>query len=79
MIKQLSFSFVLLCLTNLFSQTESLEVKTNNLDEIVLNTNRIDLPLSEHSITLQIINADEIQKSGATNLVVLLQQISGID
>ena len=79
MIKQLSFSFILLCSTNLFSQTESLEVKTNKLDEIVLNTNRIDLPLSEYSITLQIINADEIQKSGATNLVVLLQQISGID
>jgi len=78
--KKLTFIFFLLLgTTSLFAQVDSLEVKTNKLDEVILNSMRIDLPLSEHSRTIQVIDASDIQKSGAPNVVVLLQQISGID
>ena len=77
--KKLTSIFLLLGTTLLFAQVDSLEVKTNKLDEVILNSMRIDLPLSEHSRTIQVIDASDIQKSGAPNVVVLLQQISGID
>lgn len=77
--KKLTSIFLLLGTTLLFAQVDSLEVKTNKLDEVILNSTRIDLPLSEHSRTIQVIDASDIQKSGAPNVVVLLQQISGID
>lgn len=77
--KKLTSIFLLLGTTLLFAQVDSLEVKTNKLDEVILNSTRIDLPLSEHSRTIQVIDASDIQVSGAPNVVVLLQQISGID
>ena len=78
--KKVTFTFLfLLCTTLLFAQTDSLELKTNKLDEVILNSTRIDLPLSQHSRTIQVLDASDIQKSGAPNVVVLLQQISGID
>ena len=78
--KKVTLTFLFsLCTTLLFAQTDSLEVKTNRLDEVILNSTRIDLPLSQHSRTIQVLDASDIQKSGAPNVVVLLQQISGID
>lgn len=78
--KKLSFFFFLFLNTSVFyAQIDSLEVKVNTLDEVVLNSSRIDLPLSQHSRTLQIVSASDIKKSGATNVVVLLQQLTGID
>ena len=78
--KKLTFTFLFLLNTIvLFAKVDSLKVKTNKLDEVILNSTRIDLPLSEHSRTIQVIDASDIQKSGAPNVVVLLQQISGID
>ena len=60
-------------------QKDSLEIKTNKLKEVILNSTRIDLPLSQQSRNIQVISSSDIQKSGATNVVALLQQISGID
>ena len=78
--KHSTFTFLFLLNTIvLFAQVDSLEVKTNKLDEVILNSTRIDLLLSEHSRTIQVIDASDIQKSGAPNVVFLLQQISGID
>lgn len=78
--KKSTFTFLFLLNTIvLFAQVDSLEVKTNKLDEVILNSTRIDLPLSEHSRTIRVIDTSDIQKSGAPNVVVLLQQISGID
>ena len=77
---RLTFIFLLLLSSTLLvAQVDSLEVKTNKLDEVVLNSTRIDLPLSDHSRTIQVIDASDIKKSGAPNVVVLLQQILGID
>lgn len=70
---------LVLSVTRIFSQSDSLEVKTNKLNEIILNSTRIDLPVSQHSRTIQIIDASDVVKSGAPNVVVLLQQVSGID
>jgi len=52
---------------------------TKKLDEVIIESSRIDLPFSKNSRSIQIISQSEIQKSGASNLVSLLQQISGID
>ena len=65
--------------STLFSQTDSLSLKTNKLEEVVLNSTRIDLPLSLNSRTIQVITATDIKNSGLTNVVALLQQISGVD
>lgn len=70
---------LVLSVTRIFSQSDSLEVKTNKLNEIILNSTRIDLPVSQQSRTIQIIDASDVVKSGAPNVVVLLQQVSGID
>ena len=70
---------LVLSVTRIFSQSDSLEVKTNKLNEIILNSTRIDLPVSQHSRTIQVIDASDVVKSGAPNVVVLLQQVSGID
>mgnify|MGYP001400536836 CR=1 FL=1 len=72
-------SLLVLSITRLFSQSDSLEVKTNKLNEIILNSTRIDLPLSQHSRTIKVIGLSDIKKSGAPNVVTLLQQVSGID
>lgn len=55
------------------------EDKSENLNEIVLNTDRIEIPFSEHSRTLQIISKLDIQNSAATNLTELLQHVTGVD
>ncbi len=75
----INFLACFLVYSSLFAQKDSLEIKVNKLKEVILSSNRIDLPLSESSRTIQIISSEEIQKSGVLNAVALLQQISGID
>jgi vitamin B12 transporter len=53
--------------------------KTDTLDEVIISSTRIDLPFSKNSRTIQLITADEIKKSGVTNVADALQQIAGID
>lgn len=55
------------------------EDKSENLSEVVLNTDRIEIPFSEHSRTIQIISKMDIQNSTATNLTELLQHVTGVD
>ena len=78
--KNSSFIFLtIFSFSTLFSQTDSLSLKINKLEEVVLNSTRIDLPLSLNSRTIQVISATDIKNSGLTNVVALLQQISGVD
>lgn len=58
-----------------FSQEE----KTENLDEIILSSNRIEVPFSENSRTIQVITHEEIMNSTAGNMAELLQQFTGVD
>jgi len=62
--------------TPFFSQDISTE---EQLDEVVINSSRIDLPFKENSRTITVITTEEIKKSAATNLADLLQQVAGID
>ncbi|MEZ7499320.1 TonB-dependent receptor [Flavobacterium sp. Arc3] len=53
--------------------------KTDTLEEVVITSSRIDLPFKENSRTIQLITAEDIKKSGVTNVADALQQIAGID
>lgn len=54
-------------------------IKIDSLQEVVISSGRIDLPFKENSRTIQLITADDIKKSGVSNVADALQQIAGID
>jgi len=49
------------------------------LDTVLIKSTRIDIPFKENARTIQIITADIIKKSAATNVAELLQQVAGVD
>ena len=53
--------------------------KTDTLNEVIVSSSRIDLPFKKNSRTIQLITADDIKKSGVSNVADALQQIAGID
>ena len=56
------------------------DVRTEQrLDSVIISSTRIDIPFKENSRTIQVITADQIQQSAATNVSELLQQVAGID
>jgi len=59
----------------LFSQHE----KTENLDEIIIKTGRIDLLFKENSRSIKVISVEDINNSSATNVADMLQEINGVD
>lgn len=70
----------LLCLPFLgYAQQATSTLSTNSLDEVVLSSSRIALPLKQHSRSIQVIGRALIEKTGATNVAELLQQVSGLD
>ena len=52
---------------------------TIKLKEVIISTNRISLPSFKSSRTISLITIEDIQKSTATNVSDLLQQVGGID
>ena len=77
MIKNISlFVISLLWTCALFSQENS---KEEQLDEVVINSSRIDLPFKENSRTITVITAEQIKQSAATNVADVLQQFAGVD
>ena len=52
---------------------------TINLKEVEITSNRISLPFSKTSRTINLITANDIVNSSATNVADLLQNIVGID
>ena len=76
MILKKLFLFLLISLSlTLSSQTTNKQ----DLDEIIINSTRIEVPFSKSSKNISIINIDDIKKSSVTNLTDLLQNITGID
>lgn len=55
------------------------EMKKDTLNEVIIKSTRIDVPFKESARTIQIISADIIKKSAATNVAELLQQVAGVD
>lgn len=77
MFKKVTFCVVSFILTSsLFSQEIE---KQEQLDEVVINSSRIDLPFKENSRTITIITSEDIKQSAATNVADLLQQFAGVD
>jgi iron complex outermembrane receptor protein len=58
-----------------FAQSKSKE----QLEEVIINSARIDVPFSKNSKQVVIITTDEIKKIAVTSLTDLLQGIEGID
>lgn len=50
-----------------------------NLDEVVISAQRIEIPFSKESRSIDIITAEEIKRSPATSVAKLLQEIAGLD
>jgi iron complex outermembrane receptor protein len=75
----------LLCLFFVFSWARAQDkanidsLPTQKLKEVILSSNRLEIPLRQNSKTVQILTADQIQQSGITHVVDLLQQVAGID
>jgi len=61
---------------NIFSQ-EKKEIQA--LDTVLIKSTRIDLPFKENARTIQVISAEFIKNSAATNVADLLQQVAGVD
>lgn len=66
---------VLLINLNLFSQL----IKHDTLDQVIIESQRIDVAFSERSRTITVINKESIENSPATNVADLLQQEAGVD
>ena len=67
---------ILILHLNLFSQ-EKKEIQA--LDTILIKSTRIALPFKENARTIQVISAEFIKNSAATNVADLLQQVAGVD
>jgi iron complex outermembrane receptor protein len=76
LVNNLSIALFALFSFGAFAQSD---VQTQDLEEVIVSSSRIDLPLSENSRTIKVIHAEEIQKSAATSLADLLQTVAGVD
>ncbi|MEX1384283.1 TonB-dependent receptor plug domain-containing protein [Lutibacter sp.] len=61
------------------AQVQPIKKDTVKLKEVIITSNRIALPFSKTSRTINVITSDEIIKSPASNVSDLLQNIVGID
>ena len=61
------------------AQDEPIEKDTIQLKEILITSNRISIPFSQSSRTINLISADDIAKSSTTNVADLLQNVAGVD
>ncbi len=59
------------------SQIDSLNTK--KLEEVVIQSSRIDIPFSENSRNIKIISRDDLISMSVNNLIETFQKISGID
>ena len=65
----------------IFAQNEISKdsVLIENLLEVILTSNRLEVPFNQKSKTVQLITAEQIHQSGITHLVDILQQVAGVD
>ncbi len=61
------------------NKVEMDSLPTQKLQEVIISSNRLEIPLRQNSKTVQILTADQIRQSGVTHVVDLLQQIAGVD
>ena len=70
-------AFFFIC--SLIVNAQQNKQKADTLNEVIVNSSRIDLPFKKNSRTIQLITAEDIKKSGVSNVADALQQIAGID
>jgi vitamin B12 transporter len=70
-------AFFIIC--SLIVNAQENTQKIDSLQEVIISSSRIDLPFKENSRTIQLITAEDIKKSGVSNVADALQQIAGID
>jgi vitamin B12 transporter len=73
----LFISLSLLLTLSVYSQEDT--PVQEQLEEVVISSQRIAIPFSEDSRTITIITSEEIQKSAAFSVADLLQQVAGVD
>lgn len=61
------------------AQVEPIKKDTVNLKEVVITSNRISVPFSKTSRTINLISTEDILKSSTTNVPDLLQNVTGVD
>lgn len=71
--------FFTVLLSSFIALGQTNEIKKDTLKEVIIKSTRIDVPFKENARTIQIISADIIKKSAATNVAELLQQVAGVD
>ncbi|MDG1730809.1 MAG: TonB-dependent receptor [Algibacter sp.] len=70
---------VLLLFAFIIGYAQENPVKMDALQEVIINSTRIDLPFKENSRTIDIISSEDIKNSATTNVADLLQQVAGVD
>lgn len=75
--KKFTFYLAIFAMTSTFNAQET--QTEEKLEEVIINSSRIDLPFKENSRTITVITAEQIKQSAATNVADLLQQFAGVD
>ena len=73
--------FLIFSFSVIFNYTQS-QIDTLNskkLDEVVIQSSRIDIPFSENSRNIKVISRNDLMSMNVNNLVETFQKISGID
>ncbi|MFT5167085.1 MAG: vitamin B12 transporter [Saprospiraceae bacterium] len=68
--------FLFIVSANSIAQTDT---SAYLLDQVIVKDNRIQIPFSEHSRTINIISREQIELSPAQSIPELLQNVAGID
>ena len=70
-----SFTLFLLLILNISVSQQD----TTNLKEVIVSTSKLEIPFSKNFRTVTVISSNYIKNSPATNVLDLLQEITGID
>lgn len=73
--------FLIFSFSVIFNYTQS-QIDTLNskkLDEVVIQSSRIDIPFSENSRNIKVISRNDLISMNVKNLIEIFQKISGID
>ena len=71
--------FTLFYIIQTNAQVEPIKKDTVKLNEVIITSNRISVPFSKTSRTINLITSEDILKSSTTNVSDLLQNVTGVD
>lgn len=74
-----TIKILLFLLVAIYTKTNAQNDTINKLEGVIITSNRIELPFSKNSRTIQLISAEEIKQLPVTNITDLLQMVAGID